>query len=285
MYSSVRKAVIPVAGLGTRFLPITKVIPKELLPILDRPSIHYVVEELVEAGIEEIIFVFSPGREQVLDYFCEDEKLSRELKEKNKLALIEPIYKLTKKIKFKKAYQERPLGLGHAIGCAAELVGEEPFVVFLPDDLVDASPGLSKVMVDIFIKEQKSVVAVEKVPEERVSSYGIIHPQPISSQLYQALDLVEKPKPADAPSQLAIVGRYVFTPQLFAYLRETKPGALGEIQVTDAMRRLASEGNMLAYELTGARLDVGNKVGWLEANNYYAKKYGLSVISSLPRDL
>lgn len=273
MVNQIRKAVIPVAGLGTRFLPITKIIPKELLPILDKPSIHYVVEELLEAGIEEVIFVFSPGREQVLDYFKEDLKLQKELAEKNKLSLLDSINQIIGKIRFNKVYQERPLGLGHAIACAEALVGDEPFVVFLPDDLVDCSPGLSKMMVDIFDKEKKSIVAVEKVADDRVSHYGIIKPQTISKGLYQAVDLIEKPKLSESPSNLAIVGRYVFTPHLFAYLRETKAGALGEIQVTDAMRRLASDGNMLAYESQGTRLDVGNKEGWLEANLYYAKKY------------
>lgn len=270
MKNKIRKAVIPCAGLGTRFLPVTKSLPKEMVTVYDKPAIQYIVEESIEAGINEILIVTSRGKESIEDYFDRSLELEHKLREKNKLDLLKEVERVSNLADVFFVRQKEPLGLGHAVLCAKSFVGNEPFAVFLPDDLIYARDPVILQLVDVYEKYQKGVLAVETVSEEAVSSYGIIKPKKMSDSLFEVEDVVEKPKKEDAPSNLGIVGRYILPPQIFPALEKTKKGALGEIQLTDAIRSLSRDAHFLAWKFKGKRYDVGNKLGYIQTSVEYA---------------
>lgn len=263
----VRKVVIPVAGLGTRVLPATKSIPKELLPVVDRPLIDYVVAEAYEAGIEEIILVTGRGKGAIEDYFDHAFELETSLREKNKTALLEAVGRTVPKAgTVMYTRQQAPLGLGHAVWCARELVGEEPFAVSLPDEIVPGRPGFLKQMVDAYAKIGGNIVAVEEVPQSETSKYGVIAPKARKGALIEMSGMVEKPAPADAPSNFRIIGRYILQPEIFKLLETQERGAGGEIQLTDSMNALNARQTFHACICTGLIHDCGSKLGWLKAN-------------------
>ncbi len=262
----IRKAVLPVAGLGTRVLPATKAIPKELLPVVDRPVIQYVVDEALEAGIEHIIFVTGRGKGAIEDYFDHSYELEAQLKAKNKtdiLAAVEASRLPAGASSFVR--QQAPLGLGHAVWCARDVIGDEPFAVLLPDVIVKGKPSSLKQMVDAFGKVGGNIIAVDPVPEDRVSSYGVIAPKSRDGRLIAMSGMVEKPPRESAPSNLAITGRYILQPEIFGLLEKQGAGAGGEIQLTDAMARLMELQDFYAYEFEGSVHDCGNKTGYFEA--------------------
>ncbi len=262
----IRKAVLPVAGLGTRVLPATKAIPKELLPVVDRPVIQYVVDEALEAGIEHIIFVTGRGKGAIEDYFDHSYELEAQLKAKNKgdiLAAVEASRLPAGASSFVR--QQAPLGLGHAVWCARDVIGNEPFAVLLPDVIVKGKPSSLKQMVDAFDKVGGNIIAVDPVPEDRVSSYGVIAPKSRDGRLIAMSGMVEKPPRESAPSNLAITGRYILQPEIFGLLEKQGAGAGGEIQLTDAMARLMELQDFYAYEFEGSVHDCGNKTGYFEA--------------------
>ena len=261
----VRKAVIPAAGLGTRFLPVSKSVPKELLPVLDKPMIQYEVEEAAAAGIEQVIIVTSPGKEALENYFRQDPALEQLLEDSGAPELLEKVRRVSPLADVSFVKQERPLGLGHAVLTAREQVGEEPFVVMLPDDLIWHTEGATQQMLRVFEKYGASVVAVEEVALEAVRNYGVVDSQAVDERVYKIKGLVEKPDPRDAPSNLAIVGRYVLTPEIFPCLERTTPGAKGEIQLTDGMALLLERQSMYAYRFEGTRYDGGTPLGLLRA--------------------
>ena len=262
----VRTAVIPAAGLGTRFLPTSKSVPKELLPILDKPMIQYGVEEVVVAGIEHIIIVTSRGKEALESYFRQDPGLEKLLLDSGSQELLEKVREVSSLAHISFARQERPLGLGHAVLTAMDMVGHEPFVVVLPDDVIWHSEGATQQMLRVFEKYGASVVAVEEVPTEAVSNYGVVDSRAIDERVHEVNGLVEKPDPEEAPSNLAIVGRYILTPEIFTCLQRTPPGAKGEIQLTDAMALLLESQSMYAYQFQGTRFDGGTPLGLLRAS-------------------
>lgn len=262
----IRKAVLPVAGLGTRVLPATKAIPKELLPVVDRPVIQYVVDEAREAGIEHIVFVTGRGKSAIEDYFDHSFELETQLKAKNKtdiLAAVEASRLPAGSASFVR--QQAPLGLGHAVWCARDVIGNEPFAVLLPDVIVKNNPSGLKQMVDAFGKVGGNIIAVDPVPEDRVSSYGVIAPVSRDGRLIRMSGMVEKPPRETAPSNLAITGRYILQPEIFDLLEKQGAGAGGEIQLTDAMARLMEIQDFYAYEFEGSVHDCGNKTGYFEA--------------------
>ena len=262
----VRKAVIPAAGLGTRFLPASKSVPKELLPILDKPLIQYGVEEAAAAGIEQVIIVTSPGKEALEAYFRPDPGLERHLAERGSLELLERVKVASSLAQVSSVVQEQPLGLGHAVLMAREAVGDEAFVVMLPDDVIWHTEGATRQMLDVYEEYGGSVVAVEEVPREAVKDYGVVDSSPVGERVSRIAGVVEKPDPELAPSRLAIVGRYVLTPQIFQCLERTKPGAKGEIQLTDGMALLLQEQPTFAYQFLGTRYDGGTPLGLLRAS-------------------
>ena len=262
----VRKAVIPAAGLGTRFLPTSKSVPKELVPILDKPMIQYGIEEAVAAGIEDIVIVTSPGKEALENYFSRDEGLERLLMDSGSQELLDKVRRVSSMAHVSFVRQEQPLGLGHAVLTARELVGDEPFVVILPDDIIWHSEGATQQLLRVYAKYSASVVAVEQVPREAVRNYGVVDSQAVDQQVYEVKGLVEKPEPDEAPSDLAIVGRYVLTPEIFACLQRTTPGSKGEIQLTDSMALLLKDQPMYAYRFYGTRYDSGTPLGLLKAS-------------------
>ena len=262
----VRKAVIPAAGLGTRYLPVSKSVPKELLPILDKPMIQYEVEEAAAAGIEQVIIVTSPGKEALENYFRPDPALEQLLENSGSLELLEKVRRVSQLAHISFVRQEQPLGLGHAVLTAREHVGEEPFVVILPDDVIWHTEGATQQMLRIFEKYGASVVAVEEVALEAVRNYGVVDSRAVDERVYEIKELVEKPDPSDAPSNLAIVGRYVLTPEIFPCLERTAPGAKGEIQLTDGMALLLERQSMYAYRFEGTRYDGGTPLGLLRAS-------------------
>ncbi len=267
----VRKAVFPVAGLGTRFLPATKAMPKEMLPVVDKPLIQYAVEEALNAGIQDIIFVTGKGKQAIEDHFDHFCELEHTLMARNKVALLNEITTLIPEsgtIVYTR--QNEPLGLGHAIWCARHIVGQEPFAVLLADDLIKAEkPALSQ-MIDKFNELQSSIVCVEEVDRQATASYGILDADPPDDRLTKIRGLVEKPDPADAPSNLAIIGRYILTPEIFDILDAKEEGAGGEIQITDAMARLLKKQDIYGFSYEGARFDCGTKVGFQMANLSFA---------------
>ena len=273
----VKKAVIPAAGLGTRFLPVTKSVPKELLPILDRPMLQYVVEEAAEGGVEEVIIVTAPGKEGIASYFEPSPALERRLSESGERGLLDKVLHASRIAKVSFVIQEEALGLGHAVLTAREAVGDEPFVVILPDDIVHPStssgqtgPGVVAQMTAIFDRTQAGVVAVEPMPWETVHNYGVVEAIPAGDGLHQIRGLVEKPPREEAPSNLSIVGRYILPPEIFECLERTLPGAKGEIQLTDGLLILLESAELYAYEFQGIRYDGGQPLGLLRASLEYA---------------
>lgn len=272
MINKIKKAVIPAAGLGTRFLPASKVVPKELLPIVDKPGIQHIVEEAIEAGVEEIIFVISPDKKQVVDHFKPTPEFEKALKERNKTDSLRKITELNDRAKYTIVYQKKPLGLGHAVLCAKKAVGNEWFYVFLPDDLVDAEVPCAVQMIHPWKTHEGAVVAVMEVPWEQVQSYGVVKAHPISAKIGKIESVVEKPRREDAPSNLAIIGRYILPPDIFPLLEKGKPGAIGEIQLTDALLGLVKKQGIYAFQFEGERFDIGTKTGFVEANINYGLK-------------
>lgn len=266
----IRKAVIPAAGLGTRFLPATKMVAKELMPIVDKPSIQLIVEEAIAAGLDEIIFVISPDKQAVLNHFLPAPELEAHLLKKNQTELLEKITPFKGKAKFSFVIQDKPLGLGHAVACAREAVGGEWFFVFLPDDLVQHDVPCALQMVEAWPSHKKAMVAVMEVPWEQVNQYGVVKALPMTASLGKIETVVEKPKREEAPSNLAIIGRYLLPPEVFSCLDLVKPGAAGEIQLTDALVQLIDNPGLFAFQFEGERFDVGNKLGFVEANINYA---------------
>lgn len=267
----VRKAIIPAAGFGTRFLPATKAQPKEMLPIVDKPTIQYIVEEAVAAGIEDILIITGRSKRAIEDHFDRNLELEHFLESKGKADLQQLVAEIGA-VDIHYIRQKEQLGLGHAIYCARSFVGNEPFAVLLGDDIVyNGKPCIGQLM-DIYSKVGGSVLGVQPVPREWTSRYGIVSPRSGEGKLYEVADLVEKPAPQEAPSELAILGRYIIEPEIFGILRETQPGAGGEIQLTDALRELARRKPMYAYHFEGKRYDVGDKLGYLEATVEFALK-------------
>ena len=261
-----KKAVIPAAGLGTRFLPITKSVPKELLPILDKPMLQYVVEEAAEAGIEEVVIVTARGKESIAAYFQPRLDLEGRLAETGTNDLLQTIRHVSSLADVSFVIQEEPLGLGHAVLTARDAVGEEPFVVILPDDIIDHQPGAIAQMLDISTRYEAGVIAVEKVSWEVIHNYGVVDAVQKVSRTHQVNGLVEKPAREQAPSNLSIVGRYILPPDIFDCLERTPPGAKGEIQLTDGIQELLGFQEIYAYEFQGTRYDGGTPLGLLRAS-------------------
>jgi len=273
MERSVRKAVYPAAGLGTRFLPATKVLPKEMLVLVDRPIIQYGVEEALQSGIDNIILVTSRGKSIIEDHFDVAYELESLLERRGKKDQLDEVRHLSK-VNVASVRQGEPLGLGHAVLVARPLVGDEPFAVVLTDDVIDAPRPALRQMIDVFERVNGPVIAVERVPPEDVSSYGIvaIDDTDLGPGVHRIVDLVEKPAREEAPSNLAIIGRYILTPDIFPALQETASDRTGEIQLTDGMRRLLEKRPLYACEISGVRHDTGNKLGFLKATAYFALK-------------
>ncbi|RKP53185.1 UTP--glucose-1-phosphate uridylyltransferase [Cohnella endophytica] len=259
----VRKAIIPAAGLGTRFLPATKAMPKEMLPIVDKPTIQYIVEEAVESGIEDIIIVTGKGKRAIEDHFDSAFELEQTLLERKKLELLEEVQRSSKIIDIHYIRQKEPKGLGHAVWCARKFIGDEPFAVLLGDDIVRAETPCLLQLIEKFQFMQSSIVAVQPVPDEEVSRYGIVNPIEQYGRLYKTREFIEKPAKEQAPSNLAIMGRYILTPQIFDFLENAEKGASGEIQLTDAIQKLAEVEDVYAYQFEGTRYDVGDKLGFI----------------------
>jgi UTP--glucose-1-phosphate uridylyltransferase len=261
----VRKAVIVAAGMGTRMLPASKVIPKEILPVVDKPAIQIVVEEAVASGIEEIVVVISPGRTTVVDHFDPAPELERHLEERGKHDVLAIVRSTNNPARFTTAQQKEPLGLGHAVLQAREAVGDEPFAVILPDDIFDSKRPCLRQLLDVAESEDTPVVALLKVARSEIPKYGIVVAKPVRPRLYELSGMVEKPPVEKAPSDLAIMGRYVLTPDIFPLLADGKPGAGGEIQLTDALLELARRRRLYGYEFEGMRYDLGDKAGFIAA--------------------
>ena len=268
----VRKAVIPVAGLGTRFLPATKTVPKELLPIVDIPSIQYVVQEAVDAGIEEIIFVTGRGKDGIEDHFDEAPELEQVLAERGQKEMVKMLRRIAEMTEVVSVRQKKPLGLGHAVLCARDLVGDEPFAVMLADDLIDSDTPCIRQLLEIFQETHESVVALMEVPQTEVHQYGVIKGTRLKQGLYQVEATVEKPLAAEAPSRMAIIGRYVLRPEVFSILQHLPSGKGGEIQLTDGLAQLVRDRKVYGCEFTGDRYDIGDKFGFVRATVAYALK-------------
>jgi len=269
----VRKAIIPAAGLGTRFLPATKALPKEMLPIVDKPTIQYIVEEAIESGIEDIIIVTGKGKRAIEDHFDHAYELEKNLIEKNKFDILKEVL-APSQVAIHYIRQKEPLGLGHAVWCARKFIGDEPFAVLLGDDIVqneNGKPGLRQLM-DEYEATYSSVIGVQKVPEDETNRYGIIAPFSSEGRRYGVTDFVEKPEIGTAPSNLAILGRYILTPEIFMFLDEQKRGANNEIQLTDAIQSLNKIQRVFAYEFEGKRYDVGDKFGFIKTTIEIALK-------------
>jgi UTP--glucose-1-phosphate uridylyltransferase len=263
---TIRTAVIPAAGLGTRFLPVTKSVPKELMPILDKPMLQYVVEEAAEAGFERVVIVTAKGKESIASYFQPQESLERHLLDTGAADMAEKVRAASNLADVSFVIQEQPLGLGHAVLTAEEAVGGEPFAVILPDDIVDNTPGVLSQMLGVREKHGGGVVSVEPVPWEIVQNYGVVEAAQVSGRVHRIKSLVEKPAREDAPSNLAIVGRYILPPEIFDCLKRTPPGAKGEIQLTDGLSILLDDMDIYAYEFQGTRYDGGTPLGLLKAS-------------------
>ena len=266
----IRKVVIPVAGWGTRSLPATKNIPKEMLPIYNKPVIQYVVEEAQRAHIKDVIFVTNRDKNVIEDHFDHNLQLEDLLERSGKLDKLEEVRRVAEMVNILSVRQKRQLGLGHAVLCARELVGDEPFAVMVGDDLMFSGvPGIG-LLIEVAMAEKMPVIGVMEVPWEKVSRYGIIDGEEVAPGVYRVRDMVEKPKREDAPSRMAIVGRYVLTPDIFDYLEKVKPGHGGEIQLTDALQAMAKDRGMMAVRMAGMRFDAGDWAEFLSANIYFA---------------
>ena len=273
MPAPVRKAVFPAAGLGTRFLPATKAQPKEMLPLVDKPTIQYGVEEAVAAGISNIILVTGRGKNAIEDHFDVSAELEAFLESRGKLEQLEEVRSISRMISVSYVRQGEPLGLGHAVLVTESVVAGEPFAVVLADDVIDADPGGLQQMIEVYNRTDSPVIAVERVPDEQVSSYGILDVEPapeVGPRAYRIRDMVEKPPRAEAPSNLAIIGRYILTPDIFPALAATKKDRSGEIQLTNGLRELLKTRPIYAFEVKGVRHDTGNKLGFLKAVVYFA---------------
>lgn len=269
----IRKAVFPAAGFGTRFLPATKASPKEMLPLVDKPLIQHGVEEARAAGVRDMIIVNGRGKYAIEDHFDVAYELEALLQRKGDSAQLAAVRGITEMADFFYVRQNMPLGLGHAVLRAKDLVGEEPFAVILSDDVIDSKVPVLRQMIDIYERySADSVLAIQRVPRDQVSRYGIIKGKRVAERVFEVQDMVEKPKSAKAPSDLAIIGRYILSPDVFPVLEATRPGAGGEIQLTDAIRSLLTRERVLAYEFEGVRYDAGNKLGFLMANIAFALK-------------
>ncbi|MDV2988989.1 MAG: UTP--glucose-1-phosphate uridylyltransferase [Dehalogenimonas sp.] len=270
--SHFKKAVIAAGGAGTRFLPITKSVPKEMLPLAAKPVVQYAVEEITASGIKDITFVIAHGKESVVDYFSPDPGLETLLVARGDASSLRQVRGLSRMAHFSRVYQSAPLGLGHAAGLAAETVGDEPFALVLPDDVIDAKEPVLKQMLEVYKRHPGNILLVEKCRPEDTGHYGIIDAETTAPGVYRVKGLVEKPRPQDAPSNLAIVGRYLLMPQIFEALSRVKPGKGGEIQLTDAIQLLLEDQPVFACEFEGTRYDTGTPEGWLAANNAWADK-------------
>ncbi|AKL93683.1 UTP-glucose-1-phosphate uridylyltransferase GalU [Clostridium aceticum] len=268
----VKKAIIPAAGLGTRFLPATKAQPKEMLPIVDKPTLQYIIEEAVDSGIEEILIITGRNKKSIEDHFDKSIELELELEKKGKDDLLEEIRKISDMVNIHYIRQKEPKGLGHAIHCAKSFIGDEPFAVLLGDDIVDAEIPCLKQMIEVYNEYKTTILGVQQVPMEDVDKYGIVAGKHIEDRVYKVKDLVEKPAVEEAPSNVAILGRYIISPEIFAVLENTEPGKGGEIQLTDALKVLAQKEAMYAYNFKGKRYDVGDKLGFLQATVEFALK-------------
>lgn len=262
----VRKAIIPAAGLGTRFLPATKAMPKEMLPIVDKPTIQYIVEEAVASGIEDIIIVTGKGKRAIEDHFDNAPELEQNLLEKDKIDILEKVQLSSKLANIHYIRQKEPKGLGHAIWCARNFIGDEPFAVLLGDDIVQSETPCLKQLINQFDETRSSIVGVQKVPDNETHRYGIIDPFTTEGRRYQVNNFVEKPPQGTAPSNLAIMGRYVLTSEIFMFLERQEQGAGGEIQLTDAIQKLNEIQRVFAYDFDGKRYDVGEKFGFIQTN-------------------
>jgi UTP--glucose-1-phosphate uridylyltransferase len=266
----VRKAVIPAAGLGTRFLPATKAIPKEMIPIVDVPMIQHIVEEAVASGIQDVILITARHKEAIENHFDYNYELEDTLLKKEKKELAEISRRIGKLCNLISIRQKNPMGLGHAVLCAESVVGNEPFAILLGDDLIDAKVPCTKQLIEVFEKERASVVGVMEVPLDDVSKYGMVGGRMVQAGLMHVDRLIEKPTPAATPSRYAIPGRYVLTPTIFDFLRETPPGKGGEIQLTDALEKLAKRESLMAYQFEGTRYDTGDRLGFIDATLAFA---------------
>ena len=268
----ISKAIFPAAGLGTRFLPATKAQPKEMLPLVDKPAIQYVIEEAVASGIEDIVLITGRGKSAIEDHFDVSFELETLLEQRGEKAMLEQVRSISRMVRFSYVRQKEALGLGHAILVGKQWVGREPFAVFLGDDVIDAPVPAMKQMMSAFDRLNASVIALEEVEPARTRSYGIVSGEPAGEGLYRLDDLVEKPEPAKAPSNLAIIGRYILTPEIFDHLQRTPPDRKGEIQLTDALRSLLTDQPIYGIKFAGKRHDTGNKLGFLKATVEFALK-------------
>ncbi|SIS43068.1 UTP--glucose-1-phosphate uridylyltransferase GalU [Salimicrobium flavidum] len=259
----VKKAIIPAAGLGTRFLPATKAMPKEMLPIVDTPTIQYIVEEAIDSGIEDIIIVTGKGKRAIEDHFDHAVELENNLLQKGKLEQLEKV-KQSARVDIHYIRQKEPLGLGHAVWCARKFIGDEPFAVLLGDDIVRSDKPCLKQMMEQYEEKESSIIGVKQVPEDHTDRYGIIAPKSHHGRMFEVEHFVEKPKIEDAPSNLAIIGRYIFTPQIMKLLENQETGRGGEVQLTDAIERLNQSEPVYGYEFEGERYDVGDQLGFIE---------------------
>ncbi|MDF2057773.1 UTP--glucose-1-phosphate uridylyltransferase GalU [Priestia megaterium] len=286
----VKKAIIPAAGLGTRFLPATKAMPKEMLPIVDKPTIQYIIEEAIESGIEDIIIVTGKGKRAIEDHFDYASELEDNLVQKGKFKLLEEVRE-SSNVDIHYIRQKEPKGLGHAVWCARKFIGNEPFAVLLGDDIVKAEKPCLRQLMDEYEKTSSSVIGVQSVAENQTHRYGIIDPTSSKGRLYEVNEFVEKPEAGTSPSNLAIMGRYIFTPEIFMFLERHKIGTGGEIQLTDAIQQLNEIQRVFAYEFEGKRYDVGEKLGFIQTNLEFAleradlKEELLSIIKTLVKQV
>ena len=272
MFNKIKKAVIPAAGLGTRFLPATKASPKEMLPIVDKPMIQYAVEEAEKCGIKEFIMITGKSKRAIEDHFDSAWELEENLKSKGKESMLAEIQHLLH-LQFAFIRQKTPLGLGHAILCSKPFVNDEPFAVLLSDDIIDPDSNLLGKMMQFYNEHQAIVLALQRVPKTEIHRYGAIAGREIKKNFYEITDMVEKPKPSSAPSDLAIIGRYILTPDIFHFIEATSPGKGGEIQLTDALKAILKKGSIYGYLFEGKRYDAGDKVGYLKATVELALKH------------
>ena len=295
MKQRVRKAIIPAAGLGTRFLPATKSQPKEMLPIVDKPTLQYIIEEAINSGIEEILIVTGRSKKSIEDHFDRSVELELELEQKGKTEILKMVQDISNMVNIHYIRQKEPKGLGHAIHCAKSFIGNEPFAVLLGDDIVDADTPCLKQLINAYDEYKTSVLGVQKVAKEDTDKYGILDVKHIEDRVYKVKDMVEKPNVEDAPSNIAILGRYIITPEIFKILENQEPGKGGEIQLTDALKTLGKQEAIYAYNFEGRRYDVGDKLGFLEATIDFALKrdnlrddlldYMKNIIKNIDEDL
>ena len=269
---TVKKAIIPAAGLGTRFLPATKSQPKEMLPIVDKPTLQYIIEEAIESGIEEILIITGRNKKSIEDHFDKSVELELELEQKGKIEMLEMVRDISNMVNIHYIRQKEPKGLGHAIHCAKSFIGNEPFAVLLGDDIVDAKTPCLKQLINTYDEYKTTILGVQEVAKEDTNKYGILDVKHIEDRVYKVKDMVEKPSVESAPSNIAILGRYIINPSIFDILENQAPGKGGEIQLTDALKTLSTQEAIYAYNFEGRRYDVGDKFGFLEATIDFALK-------------